>query len=210
MSTKYQRLVNDQTGAMGPTKSAFWPDLQKTTGNVSSLSAHPLVYSPTTGRYVTASDNGAAQASISFSFGAKKRCGRCGKPRRSHRRSRRRSFGKPRYNIAYFTKGHTMPPETAFGAFPKYDAKRRVGRRPWNPPKKVSQRKSMLRKCGPKCFLDPNKDHPKFPVCNRNCHVQKRGLLSALIRARQWGYHDIAKIAQRRLSRFSGKKSKKN
>ena len=198
MSTKYQRLVNDQTGAMGPTKSAFWPDLQKTTGDVSSLGAHPLVYSPTTGKYVTASDNGAAQASISFSFG-RHRCARCGKPkfsrsrshRRSHRRSRRRSFGKAGYNIAYFTKGHTVPP-SSFGAFPK-----------WNPPKKVSKRKSMLRKCGPKCFLDPNKDHPKFPVCNRNCNVQKRGLLSALIRARQWGYHDIAKMAERRLKRFS-------
>jgi len=197
MSTKYQRLVNDQTGAMGPTKSAFWPSLGGTTGDVSSLSAHPLVYSPTTGKYVTASDNGAAQASISFSFGA--RCKRCGKPklrsrrRRSHRRSHRRrgSFGKTGYNIAYFTRGHTLPP-TAFGAFPK-----------WNPPKKVSKRRSMLRKCGPKCFLDPNKDHPKFPVCNRNCNVQKRGLLSALIRARQWGYHDIAKMAERRLKRFS-------
>lgn len=189
MSTSYQKRVNNQTGAMGPTDSAFWKDLQTTTGDVYSLGAQPLVYSPSTGKYVTASDRGAAQASISFSFG---KCGKCGglKPNGSQ-------FGK-RYNIAYFTKGHKINKveapvaNTKFGAFPK-----------WNPPKSVEKRRSMLKKCGKKCFLKPDMKHPGFPVCNNNCKVMQKGLLSALIRARQWGYHDIAKMAERKLRGFS-------
>lgn len=193
---------------MGPTDPAFWKNLQTTTGDVFSLGAQPLVYSPSTGKYVTASDRGAAQASISFSFGKCSKCGKYGKCGKCggliRRRSRRSQFGK-RYNIAYFTKGHKVHTAEApvakaeFGAFPK-----------WNPPKSVEKRRSMLKKCGKKCFLKPDMKHPGFPVCNNNCKVMRKGLLSAFIRARQWGYQDIAKMAERKLKQFSRKGSRRS
>lgn len=42
----------------------------------------------------------------------------------------------------------------------------------------------MMNKCGKKCFLGPNKT---FPICTKNtCSVNKKGLRSAYIRARQY------------------------
>ena len=46
------------------------------------------------------------------------------------------------------------------------------------------QRTIMMKKCGKKCFLGPNKS---FPICTKNtCKVNKKGVYSALIRAREW------------------------
>jgi hypothetical protein len=43
----------------------------------------------------------------------------------------------------------------------------------------------MLKKCGKKCFLGPNKS---FPICNKGtCKVNPKGVYSAYIRAREWG-----------------------
>lgn len=72
----------------------------------------------------------------------------------------------------------------------------------WNPPKSITKRRSMLSRYGPKCFLDPNKDHPRYPVCNRVGNETYDGLLSALISARQSGHDDIVKIAKRRLKKY--------
>jgi hypothetical protein len=61
------------------------------------------------------------------------------------------------------------------------------------------QRTVMMRKCGKKCFLGPNKT---FPICTKNtCSVNKKGLYAAYIRAREWstirGTKKYAKIAKR-------------
>ena len=43
----------------------------------------------------------------------------------------------------------------------------------------------MLRECGQKCFLGPNKS---FPICAKGtCKVNDKGLYAAYVRARQWG-----------------------
>ena len=45
------------------------------------------------------------------------------------------------------------------------------------------QRTVMLRKCGPKCFLGPNKS---FPICSKNtCSINKNGIHAAYVRASQ-------------------------
>ena len=47
------------------------------------------------------------------------------------------------------------------------------------------ERTIMKKKCGKKCFLGPNKS---FPICNKGtCKVNKKGVWSAYIRAREWG-----------------------
>ena len=47
------------------------------------------------------------------------------------------------------------------------------------------QRKTMKKRCGKKCFLGPNLS---FPVCAKGtCRRNKRGIMSAYIRAKQWG-----------------------
>jgi hypothetical protein len=47
------------------------------------------------------------------------------------------------------------------------------------------ERTIMKKKCGKKCFLGPNKS---FPICNKGtCKVNKKGIWSAYIRAREWG-----------------------
>ena len=46
------------------------------------------------------------------------------------------------------------------------------------------QRTVMMRKCGRKCFLGPNKT---FPICTKNtCKVNKKGVRAAYIRAREY------------------------
>lgn len=58
-----------------------------------------------------------------------------------------------------------------------------------NAPKTFSERESVYDKCGSKCFLIPSER--KFPVCPRDtkdCIPDCGGLISAKIRARQWGY----------------------
>ena len=58
------------------------------------------------------------------------------------------------------------------------------------------ERTMMLKKCGNKCFLGPNKS---FPICKKNtCKISPQGVYSAYIRARQYSskgkkYRSIAK-----------------
>ena len=50
---------------------------------------------------------------------------------------------------------------------------------------KGRERTTMYRKCGKKCFLGPNLS---FPICAKGtCRKNKRGIMSAYIRAKQWG-----------------------
>jgi len=59
------------------------------------------------------------------------------------------------------------------------------------------ERTLMMRRCGKKCFLGPNKT---FPICKkRTCKVDRRGVQAAYIRACQWGYKNIAKRAKKLL-----------
>lgn len=80
------------------------------------------------------------------------------------------------------------------------------------------ERTVMMRKCGKKCFLGPNKS---FPICKKNtCKISKKGVYAAHVRAREWGhkriiykgrslpkygqktYKNIAKKSKRLLSTF--------
>jgi hypothetical protein len=46
------------------------------------------------------------------------------------------------------------------------------------------QRTVMMKKCGKKCFLGPNKT---FPICTKNtCKVNKKGVMAAYMRAREY------------------------
>ncbi len=61
------------------------------------------------------------------------------------------------------------------------------------------QRTIMLKKCGRKCFLGPNKS---FPICAKNtCKINKKGVQSAYMRAREYmtikGSRKYKKIASR-------------
>jgi hypothetical protein len=50
-----------------------------------------------------------------------------------------------------------------------------------------TQRRKMMKRCGKKCFLGPNLS---FPICAKGtCRKNKRGIMSAYIRAKQWGKH---------------------
>jgi hypothetical protein len=61
------------------------------------------------------------------------------------------------------------------------------------------QRTIMMKKCGKKCFLGPNKT---FPICTKNtCKVNKKGVQAAYIRAREYmtirGTRKYKKIADK-------------
>ena len=61
------------------------------------------------------------------------------------------------------------------------------------------QRTLMMKKCGKKCFLGPNKT---FPICSKNtCKVNKNGVQAAYIRAREYmtikGTRKYKKIADK-------------
>jgi hypothetical protein len=64
------------------------------------------------------------------------------------------------------------------------------------------QRTVMLKKCGKKCFLGPNKS---FPICKKNtCKVSRKGVYAAYIRSRQYNkknksYKKIASHAKKLL-----------
>ena len=48
-----------------------------------------------------------------------------------------------------------------------------------------AERTTMLKKCGKKCFLGPDKS---FPICAKGtCKVNDKGLHAAYVRAKQWG-----------------------
>lgn len=66
------------------------------------------------------------------------------------------------------------------------------------------QRTVMMKKCGKKCFLGPNKT---FPICTKNtCRLNKKGLHAAYNRAKEYitikgtrKYRNIANKAYRML-----------
>lgn len=58
-------------------------------------------------------------------------------------------------------------------------------------PKSIGDRRSVLQKCGRRCFLGPGKS---FPICARlgsgavggECKIDRRGVQAAYSRAREW------------------------
>ena len=86
----------------------------------------------------------------------------------------------------------------------KRRTKRKSATRGW---KKMSpgthERTLMLRRCGKRCFLGPNRS---FPICKKNtCKIDRRGVQAAFNRARQWGYTHIAKRAKKLLKTLKRK-----
>ena len=71
------------------------------------------------------------------------------------------------------------------------------------------QKTIMLRKCGRKCFLGPNKS---FPICKKNtCKISTKGVYAAYIRSRQYRtrgkkYRNISKRANNLLLRMNAKR----
>ena len=71
------------------------------------------------------------------------------------------------------------------------------------------QKTIMLRKCGRKCFLGPNKS---FPICKKNtCKITTKGVYAAYIRSRQYRtrgkkYRNISKRANNLLLRMNAKR----
>lgn len=87
---------------------------------------------------------------------------------------------------------------------------RGVATRGWKKEKPGYHQKTvMLKKCGKKCFLGPNKS---FPICKKNtCKVSSKGVYSAYIRARQYRtagkkYQTIAKKAEKMLVDIGAKR----
>jgi len=66
------------------------------------------------------------------------------------------------------------------------------------------QRTLMLKKCGKKCFLGPEKS---YPICNKNtCKINPKGVYSAYIRSRQFHKRNISSKAKKMLIRMGYKK----
>jgi hypothetical protein len=61
-------------------------------------------------------------------------------------------------------------------------------------PQKGRERYALKAKCGNKCFLEPSSY--KYPVCNKNCKYDCRGIISAKVRSRQYHNQRIASKAQ--------------
>ena len=65
------------------------------------------------------------------------------------------------------------------------------------------QKTLMLKRCGKKCFLGPNKS---FPICRKNtCKISSKGVYSAYIRARQTHRRKISAKAKKMLIRMGVK-----
>jgi len=65
------------------------------------------------------------------------------------------------------------------------------------------QRTMMLKHCGKKCFLGPEK---KYPICKKNtCKVSSKGVYSAYIRARQFYRRKISSKAKKLLIKMGAK-----
>jgi hypothetical protein len=72
---------------------------------------------------------------------------------------------------------------------------------PWKNWKKekpgTHQRTVMMKKCGKKCFLGPNKS---YPICKKNmCKISRKGVYAAFIRASQYHKKSISKKAKKML-----------
>lgn len=74
-------------------------------------------------------------------------------------------------------------------------------------PTRGKERHQLHAKCGEGCFLDP--EHEKYPICSSlranedQCGVDCRGILSAKIRARQYGHEDVARKADKMAERYN-------
>ena len=88
-----------------------------------------------------------------------------------------------------------------------YKSKRKSVTRGWkNEKPNFHEKTEMLKKCGKKCFLGPNKS---FPICRKNtCKVNKKGVYSAYIRACQYKRTNISRKAQKILGKMGVKKYK--
>jgi hypothetical protein len=87
---------------------------------------------------------------------------------------------------------------------------RGVATRGWKNQKPGYHQKTvMLKNCGKKCFLGPNKS---FPICKKNtCKISSKGLYAAYIRSRQYRsrgqkYVNISKKANRMLIKMGAKR----
>ena len=61
------------------------------------------------------------------------------------------------------------------------------------------ERTLMLKRCGTRCFLGPNKS---FPICTRKtCKINRKGVYAAYVRAREWKHRNISAKARRLLTR---------
>ena len=59
------------------------------------------------------------------------------------------------------------------------------------------QKTDMLKSCGKKCFLGPNKS---YPICKKNtCKISRKGVYAAYIRSRQYHKKSISKKAKKML-----------
>jgi len=81
-------------------------------------------------------------------------------------------------------------------------------RRPWSEaaPRTVGQRRAVMKKCGARCFMDP--DNLKYPVCPGNprptCKVSKKGADAARRRSAQYHRRKVeskAKALQKRIKK---------
>jgi hypothetical protein len=65
------------------------------------------------------------------------------------------------------------------------------------------QRTVMMRKCGKKCFLGPNKS---FPICKKNtCKISRKGVYAAYVRSQEWGSSMKKKFKGRSHPKYSRK-----
>jgi len=89
----------------------------------------------------------------------------------------------------------------------KSKSRSRVRKSPWAgwakvSPKRGAERNAMLKNCGKKCFLGPDKS---FPICSKGtCKVNMKGVNAAYVRAKQneskYPSHQIvAKRARKKL-----------
>lgn len=64
-------------------------------------------------------------------------------------------------------------------------------------PKLVSERRAVMRRCGPSAFLEPGK--LRFPIVSKhgNCAIDCRGLRVAKARAAQYGHRSLVAKADR-------------
>jgi len=74
-------------------------------------------------------------------------------------------------------------------------SKRRRGFGKWRPAKRVTSRRKQLMQWGKKCFLDPNKRKPRYPVCKAG-RVTCEGLLRAMQRAITQRSRSVARKAR--------------
>lgn len=62
----------------------------------------------------------------------------------------------------------------------------------------------MLKHCGRRCFLGPQKS---FPICKKNtCKVSSKGVYAAYIRARQYKHAGISRKAKQMLIKMGAKR----